>query len=803
MQALLYTQTMESPSASANANQRSSNDRLLDWRTVLLALAIVEISSSRLVVTKWTPFLYFTQTMGFIGLILGVALGYSNFSRQTVIRLVAGYTLLLIPAQLLLAIVRTDWLWRDITVLLNRLFISLDQFVRNKPINDSLFFISIVTLGYWIIGLSAGYWLTRHKNFLIVVIPSGLAILTVQAFDLAHSKHIWELGLFIFASLLLLGRIYFLQNHSFWKKKNFLLTDEAINDLERGALAITALAVFIAWSIPGWISSIKPAAQAWKDASQPVLDKFSNAVSALDSPYAGENSGGDFYGDSLSLGQKAAIGDIPVFTVDTKGNKFVPVRSYWKGRVYDLYLNGHWTNASNSNELFIPTIDELSIEYPDARHEMEYTFTNRAKYQSLFYSPAETIWNSKRSTIFSTPISAEMKDVSAWVATSSLLSGSQYKVRTLIADPSIEELRATGTDYPTWVTDRYLQVPKGIAQQLRELTLEITAPYETNYDKVQAVTSYLRNEIKYETKITVALPKNQDPVMWVLFDYKKGFCMYYASAETLMLRSIGIPARMAVGFVEGAYDELELQYTVTYKDSHAWPEVYFPGIGWVEFEPTSNQFPIKRPETKNTGNDETTSGGDLAGDLNAHSLTPVPATVDPRSLHNEELDNSSAAKRNLYAGILISMLILLTLGLGIFIVRRYSLNERLPVYLADSYKRRGSVPPLWVNRWIRWTNLSPIERAFQAINLSLFWLGHPQPADVTSQKRAEVLIEHLPSAQDQTLSLLKEYHTATYTPRPGNLAVARSAAITLLLKTLQFRIKETLQSPDTRYNQLK
>ena len=378
---------MEISSAPGKVDQLSSNDRLLDWRTALLALAIVEISSTRLVVTEWTPFLYFTQAMGFIGLILGLALGYSNFSRQTVIRLAAGYTLLIIPAQLLFATERSDWLWRDITALLNRLFISLDQFVINKPIDDTLFFISFVTLGYWIIGLFAGYWLTRHKNYLIVVIPSGLAILTIQAFDSAHSKHIWELGFFIFASLLLLGRMYVLQNQSYWKKKNFLLTDDAINDLERGALVVTALAVFIAWSIPGWISSIKPAAQAWRDASQPVLDKFSNAVSALDSPYAGENSDGDFYGNALSLGRQAAVGDIPVFKVDIQENKFVPVRSYWKGRVYDLYLNGHWTTTSNSSEPFIPAVDELSVEYPDARHEMEFTFTNSTKKQNLLYTP--------------------------------------------------------------------------------------------------------------------------------------------------------------------------------------------------------------------------------------------------------------------------------------------------------------------------------------------------------------------------------------------------------------------------------
>ena len=160
-------------------------------------------------------------------------------------------------------------------------------------------------------------------------------------------------------------------------------------------------------------------------------------------------------------------------------------------------------------------------------------------------------------------------------------------------------------------------------------------------------------------------------------------------------------------------------------------------------------------------------------------------------MHNEELDNSLAAnQRNFYASILIIVLILLTLGLGIFIIRRYSLTERLPEYLANSYERRGSIPPRWVNRWIRWTNLSPIERSFQAINLSLFWLGQSLPAHATSQERAEVLIEHLPSAEDQIRLLLQEYHIATYTPRPGNLVFARSAAITILLKTWKNWVKK-------------
>ena len=792
-QTLLYTQTMEISSASSDVNQNLSNERFWDWRTAILAIALVEIAGARLAATEWAGFLYFTQTMGFAGVVLGLALGVSRFSRQTVIRLSAGYTLLLLPVQLLLATERTGWLWQDIMSLLGSLFISLDQIIKNRPVYDPLFFISIVTIIFWIIGLSAGYWLTRHGNFLNVVLPPGLAMLIVQAFDPAESGRVWELAVFIFTSLLLLGRIYFLKNHSFWKKTNFLISDEAVNDLERGALTITAIAVFIAWSLPGWISNVKPAAQAWRDFSQPIFEEFSNAVSALDSPYAGSNAGGNFYGDSLALGQQAATGDTRIFTVKVKENTFMPIRNYWRGRVYDFYSDGHWTTTSNSSGLFVPDSDELTVEYPNERHIMEYTFTNSAKKQSLLYAPAETIWVSKSANIISTSNADGVKDVTAWVATKSLSSGSQYRVRALLADPSIEELRASGTEYPAWVTDRYLQIPADMEAQLRELTLGITAPYDTVYDKVNAVTSYLRKEIKYDTKITQTPKNNKDPLLWVLFDTKNGFCMYYASAEALMLRSIGIPARMAVGFVEGNYDEATERYDVAYKDSHAWPEVYFAGIGWVTFEPTSSQDPIERPETKTKPNNQALNSKE--------NLTGNPLADNAADLSGKETDIFSAENKInlLYRNILISMVCMLTFGFGIFMLRRYAFMERLLVYLANQYKQNGNISP----RWIRWASLSPIERAFQAINLSLFWLGHPQPAHSTSQIRAEILISQLPLARDQILSLLHEYETTIYTPRAGNIGIARKAAIGILLKTWQIRVKETLKFLDTRYNQLK
>ncbi len=779
------------------------NDRSWDWRAALLMIVLVEISSTRLVITEWVPFLYFTQTIAFIGTVLGLALGFSNFSRKVIIRLSFGYTLILLPAQLLNAIERTDWVWEDIVTLGTRLFTSLGQFIKGQPVYDQLFFASFVTLGYWIIGMCAGYWLIRHKDFLSAILPGGLAMLIVQNFDAGKTIRIWGLGFYIFMALLLLGRMYFLQNQSFWKKANFLLTMETNANLERGALTAAALVVFIAWSLPGWISSIKPAAKAWRDFSQPALERLSDAVSALDSPY-GASSGGDFYSNELALGEQAAVGDSPVFFVDVEPNDFVPVRNYWKGRSYDLYINGHWTNTTNLSVKFSPNVDDVVLEYPHNRNQMQFTFIYQFPKQNLLYAPAETIWVSREGNISSTLISADVSDITAWFADPALTSGNKYQVRALIADPTVEELRAAGLEYPDWVTEKYLQVPENIKPQLQKLAEEISAPYDTAYDKAQAITAYLRKTIEYETKITNIPPENKDPVLWVLFDVKKGFCTYYASAETLMLRSIGIPARMAVGFAEGTFDELEERYTVIQSDAHAWPEVYFPGIGWVEFEPTGNQAPLERPETKNNLAAEETPNLSVPTIISTATLAPIQI-FDKTNFSLLENIGSGPTRNNTNNNIkmVIFILVLITGGFGFLMTRRYSLDRQLPVYLAGRYIRSGGTPPRWLEIWIRWTSLSNMERSFQAINLSLYWLGSPQPVYKTSQERADTLIKRLPSIEAATQTLLQEYQITMYTRQAGNLAKARRAAFTILLKTWQSRIKEALQFLDYRYNQLR
>ena len=156
-----------------------------------------------------------------------------------------------------------------------------------------------------------------------------------------------------------------------------------------------------------------------------------------------------------------------------------------------------------------------------------------------------------------------------------------------------------------------------ITDRTLELAVTITEGLEMPYDKAIAVTSWLRQNIQY-SRITDSPPEDVEPIDWFLFDYQIGYCNFYASAEVIMLRSLGIPARLAAGYARGEYTPSDGLYQVEGEDSHSWPEVYFPGYGWIEFEPTVSQAIITRPEDRpeNPGaNDFTDTPSGLDGEL--------------------------------------------------------------------------------------------------------------------------------------------------------------------------------------------
>ncbi|MHB8485705.1 MAG: transglutaminase TgpA family protein [Candidatus Acidiferrales bacterium] len=146
-----------------------------------------------------------------------------------------------------------------------------------------------------------------------------------------------------------------------------------------------------------------------------------------------------------------------------------------------------------------------------------------------------------------------------------------------------QQLRDAPSVYPADISSTYLQLPR-LDPRVKQLAEQITAHAPTPYDKASNIALYLRTRFGYTLNLSDM--NHRDPLAYFLFVKRAGNCEYFASAMVVMLRALGIPARYATGFLAGEYNDLAHDYIVRGSDAHSWVEAYFPGYGWITFDPT-------------------------------------------------------------------------------------------------------------------------------------------------------------------------------------------------------------------------
>ncbi len=159
---------------------------------------------------------------------------------------------------------------------------------------------------------------------------------------------------------------------------------------------------------------------------------------------------------------------------------------------------------------------------------------------------------------------------------------SRYDAESLLTEPDSDDLRLAA-NLPPRGMEQYLKLPT-LDPRIAKLAENITATAPSNYDKAVAMERYLSTHFGYTLELPSTLPS--DPLAYFLFERKKGHCEYFASSMAVMLRSLRIPSRIVTGFRGGEFNDLTGQYVVRASDAHSWVEAYFPGSGWVSFDPT-------------------------------------------------------------------------------------------------------------------------------------------------------------------------------------------------------------------------
>jgi transglutaminase-like putative cysteine protease len=295
-----------------------------------------------------------------------------------------------------------------------------------------------------------------------------------------------------------------------------------------------------------------------------------------------------------------------------------PERSYWRVDSYNRYTGTGWVRSGEQT-----SYDDARLSAPPG---------DSTRVTQVFRIESETsvmpaAWRPIAVDGLSDQTAVTSED--GLLPTRTLESGDRYEVLSAVQTASVRELAQAPSDDPPSVEERYTQLPSSTPDRVSDRTDEIVGDSENRYAAARRIEQYLEGSKEYSLDVDRPDGNVADSF---LFEMDRGYCTYYATTMAVMLRTQGIPARVTIGYMPGQKVS-DTEYVVRGYDSHAWVEVYFPGEGWVRFDPT----PAGPRENAEQGRLEEARSDDVSGidtdrsDEDTPTPTPTgPTTPTPR-----------------------------------------------------------------------------------------------------------------------------------------------------------------------------
>ncbi len=601
----------------------------------------------------------------------------------------------------------------------------LGGLTSGNPVFDPVAVALVWGLAAWTVAAWAGWKVRRHQPLPALVPAIALLAATLKYVQAGSLSLLLPLG----ATLLLMALARHDAREHRWRVSKIKFSHDIWRDLALQA-AFLSLALMIAAT---WGSSIS---------MQQIVDlgrKFSDE----------QENEGRTVAESLGMERRPApaqetvfdqarIGWLPrrhligsgrelssrvmliVTTSDLPSD--TPPRYYWQSITYDRYFSHGWFTG------------EMAVTGYDAGQAV---ISTTLPFHRVVRQEVEVVSNVDGLVHVVGTLLAVDRDYSvAWRspndAFGAMIDTHQrvniYRADSLVPVVSEEQLLAAGSDYPEWIKERYLFLPDTVPLRVLSLARDLTATEPTPYDRARAIETFLRT-LPYSLDVPDP-PQDQDVVDYFLFDLQEGYCDYFASAMVVLARAAGLPARLAVGYATGAYDAENARYVVTADQAHAWVQVYFPGYGWIEFEPTSSHPLINRP------------------------AKTVPLEWSEPEGVLEPADNGRDAAGRLWAqGIVVGLVLLALGGMGWVEVDDWRLRRQPPTAVVATLYGR-----LW--RFGRWMAV-PVESGDTPYEFAGALSGWMADWARGMRRGGEVS-----SAVQDTRLLVSLYVWASYSPRP-------------------------------------
>lgn len=452
---------------------------------------------------------------------------------------------------------------------------------------ETVVFAFTLGLGAFLLAAFAAWTTFRHQRPLPGLVLLGLALAVNNYYG---TVEIWWTAFFIGIAALLTAVINVVRLEMEWNSGGIDYPEDVRLELAAYAALLATFILAFALLLPGfsisrvqaWFASLGPVS-----AAEETLEEAFGGV-AVPRQSAGTGPGG--VGGGGLMPRQYLLGDAPelyetimmtaVVSVESDGQSLLAPPAllrgaHWRALSYDVYTGRGW---AISEERADPTDPLQTI--PISPAEGQSTFI-----QSVYWQHDERLI---RYTI-GLPIRFDQATTVYWRGLNDLARvrgpGNTYQVTSRLTTAPAAALRqAALADVPPALLARYTALPPNFPDAVSELAREVAASHNNPYDQARALEIFLR---QYPYSLAVpSPPPDVDPVSYFLFELQAGYCDYYASSMVVMARSLGLPARLAVGYLAQPPDDNGVQ-TIRQVNGHSWAEIYFAGYGWVEFEPTA------------------------------------------------------------------------------------------------------------------------------------------------------------------------------------------------------------------------
>jgi transglutaminase-like putative cysteine protease len=609
------------------------------WLPFLLLAGAVMSSILAVLEVEWVPEAGAVIPAAMLGLLMGVALAKRPLHGGIAWLLITAYGLLITVtwlAQLLppLRVLLEGWwptshYWRQNGALfMDRAGSWLDTVLNGGRSQETIVFASGLMLLAWLLAAYTGWSTFRQRRPLLGLTAMGLAVSFNGYFGRAP---IWSAALFVAFAVLITAVMHLANLEQDWLARGVDFSDQIRLDLVMYSGAIALLLLLAVLAMP--TIRISSLSRALRDI--PIVKQAEDTLERVfagvrQPPRGGLAAGGDvegFAGGGMPraylLGNPPELYETVVLTATVslssgEGDEGpvpagLPSQVHWRGLSYDIYTGSGWARSDERVEIVSADqpIPSSSAQRQTTVHQsVNWLFDSRTVRYTLglplfFDQAVSTHWRGLEDLVW-----AEGK-------------GTQYRAASLVSMATRDELSSTAVaEVPLAIMAQYSDLPATVPVRVHELAQEIAGAAPNPYEQARALERFLR---QYTYSLEVDLPPNGvDPVDFFLFEQQAGYCDYYASAMTVMARSLGLPARIGVGFLPQPPDENGVQ-TIYQIDGHSWAEIYFPGYGWIEFEPTA-AFPSPHDSATNLNADRPF---DFDADLGLPFPQDTPAIPEP------------------------------------------------------------------------------------------------------------------------------------------------------------------------------